>query len=183
MLQRARASLTGTNSHRLAKVGNKNLTVSNLSRTRRFNNGFYNPIDLIIIDHLMYMNPERKLQSRRDGLSDLLKGAKELALGFADGVGVPILCPWHVSREGEKLAKASGTRHLYDAAECADAERIADVVLSIQAVPENGEITLEILKNRDGAKMDAVSLKADFHTSFFSKVERPDALVALMDPD
>src|ERR1700676_1498479 len=40
MLQRVRPGLTGANSHRLPQLRNEYLTVANLTRTRRFYDGF-----------------------------------------------------------------------------------------------------------------------------------------------
>ena len=121
-------------------------------------------LDLVVIDHLMYLSPERPRSTRREELAETLRAARELA----GSIGVPVLSPWHVNREGDKRAKEGGDRQLSDAAECAEAERLADLVLSIRPGPDPHTLALEILKNRDGAMMDRpVTINCDFRSSSF----------------
>src|SRR5450755_1749437 len=49
MLQRARASFTSANSHRLAKLRDEYLAVTNLARTRCADDGLYHLINLFVI--------------------------------------------------------------------------------------------------------------------------------------
>src|SRR5216683_4275238 len=49
MLQRARTGFAGANAHRLAQLRNEDLAVANLTRARRFNDGFYYSINLFVI--------------------------------------------------------------------------------------------------------------------------------------
>src|ERR1700721_3322882 len=49
LLQGTRTSLAGANAHRLAKIADKDLAVTDLTRARGFNNSFHNSLDLVVI--------------------------------------------------------------------------------------------------------------------------------------
>src|SRR6202021_3956165 len=50
LLQGTRTSLAGANAHRLAEIADKDLTVTDFTRARCFNNSFHNPLNLLVID-------------------------------------------------------------------------------------------------------------------------------------
>jgi hypothetical protein len=49
MLQRARTGFTGAYAHRLTQLNDEYFTVTNLTRARSCNDGFYHLIDLFVI--------------------------------------------------------------------------------------------------------------------------------------
>lgn len=134
--------------------------------------------ELVIIDYLALIRPDRARKDRREELSPVLMDAKQFAVTFRDGQGVPVLSPWQVSREGRKEARTRGGYSLSDLSETAEAANTPDIILSLMD-PENDDtrgrkvpLTLEVLKNRENERFVKLELTADFASSYFTVREQ-----------
>jgi hypothetical protein len=130
--------------------------------------------DLVIIDYLQLLRAERRRQSTREELAEIVKEAKTVAAGYLNGRGVPVISPWQISREGWKQAKErKGMYHvLSDLAETHESAATSDVIISLLDVSDtrdkrNVDLTCQVLKNRDGAIGDKFSLTADYATCLY----------------
>lgn len=134
--------------------------------------------DLVIIDYLALLRPDRVRRDRREELGLILIDAAELAVTFDDGRGVPVISPWQMSREGKKAARERGGYNLNDLSETAEASNTPHVVISLlepdaddthgRKVPEQ----LDVLKNRENERYVRLNLVADFATSRFAVLDR-----------
>lgn len=131
--------------------------------------------DLVIIDYLALLHAETRHRDLRESLVEILKAAGEMAATYQDGLGVPVLSPWQMSRTARDEASKSGGYTLSSLSETAEASNTADVVLSLlepdrddsrgRAVP----LKLSVLKNRDGERGgDPIDLTADYATAYFA---------------
>lgn len=131
------------------------------------------PVSLVIIDYLALLRIERRRQSTREELADIIKGAKLLAAGFNDGDGVPVLSPWQIKREALEEAKTSQTYTLSSLSETAEASNTADVILTLMETEERKQgktkLKAQVLKNRDGEQSGNIKLEVDYATSEFSE--------------
>ncbi len=128
-------------------------------------------IDLVIADYLALFRAERKRNSTREELSDILKSGKQFCTTFNDGIGVPLVSPWQVSRAAQLEAERVGYYTLASLAETAEATNSSDVVMSMLAqdtTDRYGTTKGQILKNRDGERSDPAPLLVDYATSCFT---------------
>lgn len=131
------------------------------------------PVDLVIIDSLYLLRGDRKRQSKREELSDIVVEANQLATTFAHGHGVPLISPWQMNREGNKEARARGFYTTADLAETAEASNTADLILSLIVAPEVADwraapIRLGTVKVREGERLsEPLDLVVDYATSYF----------------
>lgn len=132
---------------------------------RRFN------IDLVVMDYLALLVSERRRNSMREELSEVLKNAKLLSVGFDNGRGVPFISPWQVSRAARESAETLGQYTSAALSETAEATNSADIILSLLAPSDNTErrtdITMQILKNRDGETANGITVEVDYATCHF----------------
>jgi replicative DNA helicase len=138
--------------------------------------------DLVIIDYLALLRPERAGRERRDDLALLLQDAKVMATSFADGRGIPLVSPWQVNREGRKEVRSRGHYVMSELAETAEAERSPDIIISILD-PETDDtrgrkvpLKLDVMKNRENERFVRMELLADFANSHFTEAGAEDAL-------
>jgi replicative DNA helicase len=134
--------------------------------------------DLVIVDYLQLLRADRKRQSKREELADIMQVAKEVAAGYADGRGVPILSPWQMSRDGFSKAQArdgsGGYYTLTDLAETNESGATADCVFTLLAPEMPGDkrravIRSRLAKNRDGDTSGVIELSADYATCRFEE--------------
>jgi len=133
------------------------------------------PAHLVIIDYLMLLRSDRKRQSRREELSEIVVQAKEMATGYQDGRGVSLVSPWQMNREGNKQARdVRGFYSLDDLAETAEASCTADVILGLlpdgddDSLGRAAPLKVGTVKVRDGAKLrNQIHLKVDYGTCLF----------------
>jgi replicative DNA helicase len=136
--------------------------------------------DLVIIDYLALLRPERHGRERRDDLTLLLQDAKQLAVSFADGRGVPLVTPWQVSREGRKEVHNRGYYTFTDLAETAEAERSPDIIFSLLDPEQDSSrgrkvpLRLDVMKNRENERFVRMDLLADFANSYFAPADSAD---------
>jgi replicative DNA helicase len=134
--------------------------------------------DLVILDSVQLLRPENP-SSRRAGWeqsSDTIKAAKEMAVTYRDGRGVPLISPWQMSKEGHRAARERGHYLIEDLSETPEVRNSADIAMSLRAPSDFGGgrdvvLDLSLLKNRDGAARvgtgSTLKLRADYATSYF----------------
>lgn len=135
------------------------------------------PVDLVVVDYLALLRSERRRNTRREELSDIVQEAKQLAATYEDGRGVPIISPWQINREGWEHAKEKGYYTLAQLAETAESASTADVVFTLLVTSEEPSgravpVKFQIIKNRDGARLaEPLEMIADFATCWFSAAQ------------
>jgi replicative DNA helicase len=129
-------------------------------------------IDLVVMDYLALLSPERSRQSTREELSSILKEAKLVATTFNNGVGVPFMSPWQVGRVHRENAEKTGEYTSASLSETAEATNSSDIIISLMAPTDNtnrfAEITMQVLKNRDGETANGILTDVDYATSSFT---------------
>lgn len=139
-------------------------------------------IDLIVIDYLALLKPDRNRQSQREELNDILKDTKVLATSFDSGRGVPVISPWAMGQDKYREALIKGEYTLANLADTSEAEKSADVIVSMLRQKERpSEVTTQFLKNRDGELGEKFALHTDFRFAYFEDrhvVNSPDAVFA-----
>jgi replicative DNA helicase len=156
--QVARGATMGTLEARLARI------------SRMF------PVDLVIIDYLMLLRSDRKRQSRREELSEIVIAAKEMATAYMDGQGVPVISPWQMNRDGIKTAaQQRGYYVTEDLSETAEAANTPDIILGL--MPDGDDtskgrktpLKLGTVKVRDGVRLRSqIPLTVDYATSYIA---------------
>jgi replicative DNA helicase len=110
-------------------------------------------VGLIVIDHGLLLRPEKEGRDYIVNMNSCMRDAKQMALQFNAGEGVPVLLLWQTSREGKKAAdKADGRYALNALAWANEAERSADVVTTTYLDDQRracGTTLVDCLKNRD----------------------------------
>jgi hypothetical protein len=93
----------------------------------------------------------------------MITEVKKICVSHNKGKGVPLISPWHTNRTSWERAKESGQYTLSSLAKTAEAERCADVILTI--IKQNtgrDELKASLIKNRDGEILDEFYLEYDF---------------------
>ncbi len=128
-------------------------------------------IQLVIMDYLALLKPDRKRQSDREELGNILKEAKQLATTFNDGAGVPFISPWQVNRTNREIAERTGCYTAQALSETAEASNSPDVIVTLLAPLDNDKricpIRMQILKARDAEKANNIEISVDYATSRF----------------
>jgi len=129
-------------------------------------------IDLVVCDYLQLLRPQGNRNTDRESLSGVLKNAKQVAVSFNKGRGVPFVSPWQVSRDAKTQADQFGRYTSKALAETAEATNTPDIIVSILAPIENTDryasLAAQVLKHRDGETADGIQLTVDYATSHFS---------------
>src|ERR1700728_103668 len=74
-LQGARSGFTGADTHRLPELRNEYLTVADLTRARRLNDGFHDPVHLLVV--------HRQLEFYlRQEVDDIFSSSIQLSVAF-----------------------------------------------------------------------------------------------------
>ncbi|MCY3565968.1 MAG: hypothetical protein OXH27_07290 [Gammaproteobacteria bacterium] len=129
--------------------------------------------DLVIVDYVGLMGVERRFSNRgrQERLVEILQALKGFATGHRKGAGVPVISAYQTSRQAVERARYQGGYTLDGLAETAEAERSADLVLSLLMLADDDrDISAQILKYRDGRKGE-FTLHSDFSRSLVS--DRP----------
>jgi replicative DNA helicase len=128
------------------------------------------PIDLTVWDYLNLLKPDQKRASQREEANDLLKDAKTIAAGFAEGRGIAFVSPWQVSREKYEMAQNNGFYTLDSLADTSEAEKSADLIFALLRFNDSPKkAKLQTLKCRDGAIPPQFDLDIDYRTSFLTE--------------
>lgn len=129
-------------------------------------------IDLVIMDYLALLRPERKRNTVREELSSTLIASKQLSTSVNDGEGVPFVSPWQVSRTARVEAEQKNCYGLNSLSETAETSNSADTIISLLAPFDNqnrlARVKAQIMKHRDGEKANAIELSVDYATSRFA---------------
>lgn len=122
-------------------------------------------VDLLVVDYAGLMRSA--IGGERQGqLVDILQALKGLATGFNNGQGVPVISAYQTTRQRRDEARRSGRYTLDSLAETAEAERSADLVMSLLMMEDDArEVTAQVLKYRDGAKITEWIIEGDFDRS------------------
>jgi replicative DNA helicase len=132
------------------------------------------PLDLVVIDYLALLKPDRRRDSAVTEFSDLLRDTKVLAATFDSGRGVPIISPWAMNRDRFTQAKKDGYYTLASLADTSEAEKSPDLLLSLLGSDEGAsKVRAQFLKNRDGEVGTAFSLEANFRSTFIGEPAPP----------
>lgn len=141
-------------------------------------------IDLVIIDSLYLLRPEKRRNTDREELSSILKEAKQLSTTFNDGYGVPIISPWQVSRAAREQAERTGFYTPSALSETAEASNSADIIISLLAPLDNDKrialLKMQAMKNRDGERDNSIEIELDYATSKFAEKSRNDSMDSLL---
>lgn len=132
-------------------------------------------VDVVYMDYLALLEGTNKQAEERTKYVNTLRDAKLVAASAADGLGVPFVSPWQIKREGRARADTTGYYDMSDLSDTSEAEKIADLIVSLYR--ENGhvgryaELMFQILKARDGELASDMLVEADYGTCHFkSKV-------------
>lgn len=122
-------------------------------------------IDLVVVDYAGLMGPDRRTETRQMGLVEILQGLKGLATGHGRGHGVPLISAYQTSRQRLEDARGSGGYTLDALAETAEAERSADLVMTLlRQNDEDTDVFAQVLKYRDGGTAEFY-METDFARS------------------
>lgn len=128
-------------------------------------------IDLVIMDYLALLQPERKRETKREELSSTLIAAKQLSTTVNDGLGVPFVSPWQINRAARVVAEEKGSYDLSGLSETSETSNSSDTIISLLAPFDNqdrrAKVKGQLLKHRDGEKANSIELRVDFATSRF----------------
>jgi replicative DNA helicase len=126
-------------------------------------------VGLCILDYIGRMGPITPRPTKRDELNDTLAMWKNVLVSFGAGAGVPGITGYQTSRQSMIEALSRGYYTLDCLAETSEAERNADVVMSLLFQEDvERELRIQLLKNRDGALLEPTSIVADFATTLVS---------------
>ncbi len=129
-------------------------------------------IDLVVMDYLALLKAERKRTTDREELSGILKGSKQISTTLRDGLGVPFVSPWQVSRTARAEAERLGYYTLNALSETAETSNSADTIISLLAPLDNEsrrtKVKAQLMKHRDGEKANSIELAVDYATSKFT---------------
>jgi replicative DNA helicase len=144
-------------------------------------------IDLVVMDYLALLRPERKRTNLREELSGTLISAKQLSTTVNDGLGVPFVSPWQVSRAARSEAEKVQHYKLDALSETAETSNSADTIISLLAPLDNEsrrtKVKGQIMKHRDGEKANAIEMSVDYATSKFTgNTQRGTAIDSMFDP-
>lgn len=124
-------------------------------------------VDLVIIDYLALFKATLRRTTQREELSEIMKEGKLLAVANE----VALMSPWQVSREARKEAESGGAYSSRALSETAEATNTADLIISMLAPTDNSDryadVTMQILKARDGETVNGLVVNVDYATSTF----------------
>jgi RecA/RadA recombinase len=126
-------------------------------------------VDLFVLDEARLLTPPRRRQSLREELNDVLIGLKRMATDANNGRGTVVLSPYQVSRTAYQEALKRRYYGKDCMAECAEAERSADLILSLLRDPESPDshkIFARVLKYRDGEDLFDFTLSEEFDKGY-----------------
>jgi replicative DNA helicase len=128
-------------------------------------------IDMVVLDYLQLVKPERSRGDDRQELSGIVKDSKQIAATFDHGRGFVLASPWQVNRQARDKAESVGYYSSSALAETAEATNTADLIVSVFAPADNSnrhaELKGQVLKSRDGETTNSLLISVDYATSTF----------------
>ena len=139
-------------------------------------------IEFVVMDYLALLTSDQKKQTTREELAGIMKASKLLCTSFDDSRGIPLMSPWQVTRAAREKAESVGYYTSQSLSETAEATNSADILLSLLAPTDNSnrraEVTMQVLKNRDGETANDILVDVDYATSAFrSKAQVGNGMV------
>lgn len=141
-------------------------------------------IDLVVMDYLALLKPDRRRASDREELGNILREAKQLATTFDGGRGIPFVSPWQVSRAARLEAQQTNGYRASALSETAEASNSPDIIVSLLK-PVDGDdarhvsLRMQVMKHRDGERANAIEVNLDYATSRFSVGHREQESTSL----
>lgn len=136
--------------------------------------------DFVVMDYLALLESTTRVTEDRNKYVNTLREAKMVATGAAAGVGVPFLSPWQINRAGRDSAETSGYYTMNDLADTSEAEKIADMVISLYRSDEEtgrfAEGNIQLMKMRDGERARDILVDIDYATCTFTSKSGLSAL-------
>jgi replicative DNA helicase len=129
------------------------------------------PIDLVIMDYLALLRPDRRRDSRREELAETLIQAKQVTTTLKDGDGVAFVSPWQINRVNRELAEKTGGYTAQALGETSEASNTPDIIVTLLAPLDNTSrfctARMQVLKARDAEKAAGIEVSIDYATSRF----------------
>lgn len=139
-------------------------------------------VNLVVVDYLALLKPDRKRPNNREELNDILKDAKAMAVSHDGGRGVPLVSPWQMSQSAYKDALRSGEYTLANLADTSEAEKSSDTIISLLRQPDTpGEVKAQMLKVRDADRPSPFTLEIDYRCSYLGVREDRSVSAILSD--
>lgn len=134
-------------------------------------------IDLVIIDYLTLLKPSERTAGGREEAVALFKEAKQVAITFNKGTGVPIIALHQISFQArDKVKFAPGKFYtlasLADSSEAGKSADAAVAILRTEEMEQEHELGCGILKMRDSAPDDKLfKLFESYGTAYIADLE------------
>ena len=135
------------------------------------------PIDFVILDYLTLFKPSRRTSSQREDAVSLFKEAKNLAITFNNGQGIPVLTLHQISNQARDVVKFEPGKFftLSSLADSSEAGKSADVAMALlrtEEMLEAHELGFGMLKTRDSFAQDRLfKLFENFQTAYVGDLE------------
>ncbi len=134
-------------------------------------------VDLCILDSIHLLKPKKNRQSEYSELGDMLIDIKKITVSHNSGRGVPLISPWHTNRAAWEYAKERGVYTKSALAKSSEAERCADVIVTILREAElNDQLRGSIIKSRDGEELSEFYLRYDFSQGYIGDSQIGNAI-------
>ncbi len=136
---------------------------------------------LAVLDHAGLMRaPDTRDPNKTEQLNQVFRAAKQLALTFNQGEGIPLLLLHQLNREGLKSAeKNSGKHELHMLSYSNEAERSADIVTTTfldEARRKAQTPKFQCLKHRGGAPFEPFDAYIDWEPMRLRNLETDDLI-------
>lgn len=130
-------------------------------------------VDLALMDYLALLKSDRKRNTEREEMNEIIKDAKVYATSFADGLGVPFITPWQIKRDSYTEALRTGAYGLSSLSDTSEIEKSADQIIALLNMPEKkNNVSLQFLKMRDGEIPHAFTLETDFRNAYLTDPQK-----------
>ena len=131
------------------------------------------------MDYLTLFKPTRRTgnQNQREDAVSLFKEAKNLAITFNNGQGIPVLTLHQISTQARDIVKFEPGKYftLSSLADSSEAGKSADVAMALlrtEEMQEAHELGFGILKSRDSFSPDRLfKLFENFQTAYVGDLE------------
>lgn len=127
-------------------------------------------MNLAIFDYLALLKADRRRDSQREELNDILRDAKVFATSFYDGRGIPFVSPWQMGQDKWRVAVQARRWSMANLADTSEAEKSADQIIAILRDLENPRrALLQQLKCRDGEALEPFDIEIDYRNAYLAE--------------